>query len=102
MNQTSIQTKLPDKDRDGNTKNRKTYYLTISNVTHEDAGEYTCVAKLGDKIDNKSVTLDLSFPGKLLNKTGGPLNLNATNVTHVKLYCLFEGKKTRHFCSNKN
>ncbi|CAG9796100.1 unnamed protein product [Diatraea saccharalis] len=84
--------KLPDKDRDGNTKKRKTLRLSVGNVTQADAGNYMCLAKIGDKVENKSVTLDLTFPGRLVNKTTGPLRLNVSvsGDSHVKLYCLFE------------
>ncbi|CAH2099237.1 unnamed protein product [Euphydryas editha] len=81
---------LKKKDLDGNLQKYKVYNLTITNVTSSDDGNYTCVVKLGEKRSDKMVVLDLSFPGKLTNKTLGPIKQNVTDQNKVLLQCVFE------------
>ncbi|XP_052753024.1 tyrosine-protein phosphatase 69D isoform X2 [Galleria mellonella] len=69
--------------------------LTITNATKEDEGNYTCIAKLdNDEETTKVMTLDMRFPGKLVNNTKGPLVQNTTKATEksasVDLFCIFE------------
>lgn len=68
----------------------RTSNVTIYNVTVSDAGNYTCVAESEEGVVNSTKFLDLSFEGKLLNKTQGPVHLNVSNT--ALLYCVFEGK----------
>lgn len=79
-------------DVDGNNLTSKVSTLTVFNTTSDDAGDYTCIAKFRDKIEKNTTTLDLSFEGRLLNITKGPIRQNKTNRANVTLQCLFEGK----------
>lgn len=65
---TTEETTLPEKDRDGNTRKRKTAKLTVHNVTDADAGEYVCLAKLDEVTDNRLV--DKHHYPSLLLKSG--------------------------------
>ncbi|RVE48717.1 hypothetical protein evm_006611 [Chilo suppressalis] len=89
---TKVDVKQKVNDPDGNVMMKKVLQVLISNVTDADSGNYTCRAKRGDKVVNKTVALDLSFPGRLVNKTLGPLRLNVSvpENKHGKLFCLFE------------
>ncbi|XP_047540723.1 tyrosine-protein phosphatase 69D isoform X2 [Vanessa atalanta] len=81
---------LQKKDLDGNPQKYKVYNLTIANATSSDDGNYTCVVKLGEMRSDKTVVLDLSFPGKLVNKTMGPIKQNVTDQNNVSMKCIFQ------------
>lgn len=65
--------------------------MTITNATSADAGNYSCVARVGDQAVEHLVVLDLAFPGKLVKKTDGPIRRNSTDSNNVTLQCVFEG-----------
>ncbi|CAG9569793.1 unnamed protein product [Danaus chrysippus] len=81
---------LQKKDLDGNPRKYKIYNLTLSNTTANDDGNYTCVAVLGEQRAEKTIVLDLSFPGRLINKTTGPIKQNVTDQQNVTMFCAFE------------
>ncbi|KAG7296940.1 hypothetical protein JYU34_019837 [Plutella xylostella] len=85
---------LPEKDVDGNVKKFKVSNLTITNATSADAGNYSCVARVGDQAAEHLVVLDLAFPGKLVKKTDGPIRRNSTDSNNVTLQCVFEVYKS--------
>ncbi|PZC80371.1 hypothetical protein B5X24_HaOG214789 [Helicoverpa armigera] len=64
--------------------------LSILNTTTEDAGNYTCLGKVGNTSDSQITILDLSFPAKLVNITNSPVLENITNHASVTLECIFE------------
>ncbi|XP_034836742.1 tyrosine-protein phosphatase 69D isoform X2 [Maniola hyperantus] len=81
---------LQEKDLDGNPRKYKAYNLTITNATTTDDGNYTCRVKLGEGKVEKTTILDLSYPGKLVNKTTGPIKENVTDQANVTMQCVFE------------
>ncbi|XP_047519248.1 tyrosine-protein phosphatase 69D isoform X3 [Pieris napi] len=81
---------LHKKDLDGNQQKYRLSNVSITNTTASDDGNYTCVAKLGEKRSDKMVILDLSFPGKLVRNTAGPIKQNASDQVNVTLECVFE------------
>ncbi|CAK1546814.1 unnamed protein product [Leptosia nina] len=85
---------LHKKDLDGNQKKYKVVNVTITNSTSDDDGNYTCIATSGDKKSEKVVRLDLSFPGKLVRNTPGPIKQNVSSQANVTLECVFEVYKT--------
>ncbi|KAM3957291.1 protein tyrosine phosphatase 69D [Aphomia sociella] len=70
--------------------------VTILNATREDAGNYTCIAKLeGSEPIVKVMRLDMRYPGKLVNQTKRFIAHNVTkgaehSSTNVDLFCTFE------------
>ncbi|KAH9628233.1 hypothetical protein HF086_006710, partial [Spodoptera exigua] len=64
--------------------------LSIKDTNSEDAGNYTCVAKVGSAEDSKVANLDLSFPARLVNTTSSPIRENVTNHANINLECVFE------------
>ncbi|CAH0697580.1 unnamed protein product [Spodoptera exigua] len=64
--------------------------LSIKDTNSEDAGNYTCVAKVGSAEDSKVANLDLSFPARLVNTTSSPIRENVTNHANITLECVFE------------
>ncbi|XP_045539804.1 tyrosine-protein phosphatase 69D isoform X1 [Papilio machaon] len=81
---------LQKKDLDGNPQKFKMSNLTINNATSQDAGNYTCITQLGEAKIERILLLDMSFPGKLVKKTPGPIKQNATDQANVTMQCVFE------------
>ncbi|XP_038219096.1 tyrosine-protein phosphatase 69D isoform X3 [Zerene cesonia] len=81
---------LHKKDLDGNQKKYKLVNITIANTTADDDGNFTCIAKLGDARTDKGVVLNLSFPGKLVRNTPGPIKQNVSDQANVTMECVFE------------
>ncbi|CAK1595494.1 unnamed protein product [Parnassius mnemosyne] len=81
---------LQKKDLDGNPQKYKMSNLSIANATSEDAGNYTCITQLGEAKIERVLVLDMSFPGKLVKKTPGPIRQNVTDQANVTMQCVFE------------
>ncbi|CAH2236744.1 jg16982 [Pararge aegeria aegeria] len=86
---------LQEKDLDGNPRKYKAYNLTVANATSTDDGNYTCKLTLGEAKVEKTIIIDLSFAGRLVNKTIGPIKENVTNQANITMHCIFEVYKTR-------
>ncbi|CAH2060869.1 unnamed protein product, partial [Iphiclides podalirius] len=81
---------LQKKDLDGNPQKYKMSNLTIANATSEDAGNYSCITSLGEAKIERVLILDMSFPGRLVRNTPGPIKQNATDQANVTMQCVFE------------
>lgn len=84
----SNETKGLSVDVDGNKKQFKIHNITINNVTSLETGNYTCVVQWHNETRERTTFLDLSFPGKLISATKGPLRKNITE--NAELECVFE------------
>ncbi|KAG6443605.1 hypothetical protein O3G_MSEX002936 [Manduca sexta] len=89
INQTSNE--MPrHNDSDGNTRKSKISTLIIANATYNDTGNYSCVSKYEDKVEQQVVYLNLSFEGRLYNKTASPIRENLSDGANLTLSCIFE------------
>ncbi|CAB3233232.1 unnamed protein product [Arctia plantaginis] len=89
INITSNKGLLPGRDGDGSQNKTIVSTISISNLTYDDAGNYTCLAKVGENTANQTELLDLSFNGRLL-KTTGSIKVNYTDHSNVSMMCDFE------------
>ncbi|XP_073958823.1 protein tyrosine phosphatase 69D [Choristoneura fumiferana] len=87
---TQNKTEIPSgiTDNDGTKVINLETTLRIANTSDADVGNYTCVA--GGQ--SRSVILNLSYPGKLVESTKGPLRFNITEGAKpvLNLSCTFE------------
>lgn len=90
INITDRRKELKRKDPDGNFKHSHINTIMITNVSAEDTGNYTCIAKLGDDSVNKTKMLNMSFETRLLNVTQSPIRVNFTDSRNVTMVCVFE------------
>lgn len=81
---------LTENDLDGNKKKLKISTLKINNVTSDDGGDYTCIARLDSEVQNKSILLNLTYEGKLVSSTKSPIDVNVMEHPNITLECIFE------------
>ncbi|XP_050678387.1 tyrosine-protein phosphatase 69D [Leptidea sinapis] len=81
---------LQKKDLDGNQKKYRVSNVSIANSSSSDDGNYTCAVTLGERRSERVAVLDLSFPGRLVSSSAGPVRHNVSDQANVTMDCVFE------------